>query len=139
MRYPSDLTDRQWELIEPHIPPEQWGGRTRSVDMREVVNGVLYLVRTGCSWRSIPHDIINWSTCRYYYDRFRRDGTWALIHKLLRDAVREKAGRPKEPSAAVLDAQSVKCGGKGGTRGTTLARKCGDASDIWSSTRWAWS
>lgn len=121
--YPSDLTDRQWALIEPHIPPERWGGRTRSVSIREVLNGILYLVRNGCPWRAIPHDLPKWTTCRHYYDRFRRDGTWAVIHKLLRDRVRERAGRAKEPSAAVLDAQSVKCGGKGGPRGTTRARR----------------
>jgi putative transposase len=121
--YPSDLTDRQWQRIEPHIPPERWGGRTRSVDMREVLNGIFYLVRNGCAWRAIPHDLPNWSTCRHYYDRFRRDGTWAVIHKLLREQVREREGRPREPSAAVLDAQSIKCGGKGGIKAMTLARR----------------
>jgi putative transposase len=121
--YPSDLTDEQWKLVEPHIPPERWGGRTRSVDMREVLDGVLYLVRTGCAWRAIPHDLPHWSTCRHYYDRFRRDGTWLLVHKLLRDRVRAREGRPLDPSAAVLDAQSVKCGGKGGRKATTRARK----------------
>ena len=121
--YPSDLTDEQWELIRPHIPPEKWGGRTRSADMREVVNGIQYLVRTGCPWRAIPRDLPGWSTCRHYYDRFRRDGTWRLVHDKLREGVRQRAGRALEPSAAVIDAQSVKCGGKGGPRGTTRARR----------------
>src|SRR5688572_26582774 len=116
--YPSDLTDAQWQLIGPHIPPERWGGRTRSVEMREVVNGIMYLVRTGCPWRAIPHDLPNWNTCRHYYDRFRGDGTWELLNWKLRDAVRARAGRPLQPSAAVVDTQSVKCGGKGG-RGVT--------------------
>jgi putative transposase len=123
MPYSSDLTDEQWELIEPHIPPERWGGRTRSMEMREVVNGILYLVRTGCAWRAIPHDLPNWSTCRHYYDRFRTDGTWDLVHAKLRDEVRRRAGRPLQPSAGVVDSQSVKSGGKGGTRVLTLARK----------------
>ena len=121
--YPSDLTDDQWKLIEPHIPPERWGGRTRSVDVWEVLNGILYLVRGGCAWRSIPHDLPNWNTCRHYYDRFRRGGTWELLNWKLRDAVRAKAGRPLQPSAAVVDAQAVKCAGKGGKRDSTLARR----------------
>ena len=121
--YPSDVTDAQWALIVPHIPPERWGGRTRSVEMREVVNGILYLVRTGCAWRAIPHDLANWSTCRHYYDRFRRDGTWEVAHTKLRDGVRQVAGRPLQPSAAVVDSQSVKAAGKGGTRVSTRARK----------------
>jgi putative transposase len=121
--YPSDLTDEQWKLVEPHIPPERWGGRTRSVGMREVVNGIMYLVRTGCPWRAIPRDLPNWNTCRHYYDRFRRDGTWDLVHAKLREAVRHRAGRPLEPSAAVVDSQSVKAAGKGGTRASTRARR----------------
>lgn len=119
--YPSDLTDEQWELIEPHIPPEKWGGRTREVDMREVLNGILYLVRGGCAWRAIPHDLPNHSTCRHYYDRFRADGTWARLHDALRDRVRAGAGRDPQPSAAVVDAQSVKTTEKGGSTGMTPA------------------
>jgi transposase len=121
--YPSDLTDEQWKLIEPYIPPEKWGGRTREVDVREVVNGLLYLLRSGCAWRAIPHDLPNWNTCRHYYDRFVRDGTWYLVHEQLRDRAREKAGRNAEPSAAVIDSQSVKTTEKGGSAGTTRARR----------------
>jgi putative transposase len=121
--YPSDLTDEQWKLIEPHIPPEKWGGRTRQVDMREVINGILYLLRSGCAWRAIPHDLPNWNTCRHYYDRFVRDHTWSLIHDLLRDKTRSKAGRSIEPSAAIIDSQSVKTTEKGGSRVLMLARK----------------
>lgn len=120
---PSDLTDAQWELVEPHIPPERWGGRTRSVDMREVLDGILYLLRNGCGWRAIPHDLPNWGTCRHYYDRFRKDGTWLLVHERLRDDVRTRAGRDPHPSAAVVDAQSVKTTEKGGYAGTMRARK----------------
>ena len=112
--YPSDLTDEQWQLIEPYIPPERWGGRTRSVDIRQVVNGILYLVRSGCAWRAIPHDLPNWSTCRFYYDRFVRDGTWQLIHERLRERTRWRAGRAAEPSAAIVDSQSVRTTEKGG-------------------------
>jgi putative transposase len=119
--YPSDLTDEQWKIIEPYIPPERWGGRTRSVDMREVINGIGYLLRNGCAWRAIPHDLPNWGTCRHYYDRFRADGTWLLIHERLRDRVREDAGRNPEPAAAVVDAQVVRTTEKGGSAGTTRA------------------
>jgi putative transposase len=113
-RYPSDLTDRQWRLIEPMIPPERWGGRTRSVEMREVFNGILYLNRTGCSWRALPHDLPNTSTVRHYYDRFRRDGTWQRVHDTLRERVRTAAGKESTPSVAILDSQSVKATEKRG-------------------------
>ena len=138
-RYPSDLTDAQWELVEPHIPPEKWGGRTRAVPMREVVNGILYLSRTGCQWRAIPHDLPNWNTVRHYYDRFRDDGTWERVHDLLRADVRVAAGREPTPSAAVLDSQSVKATEKRGRgpRGTTPGRRSATAaSGTSSSTRW---
>src|SRR5687768_2398563 len=99
--YPSDLTDAQWKLIERYIPPERWGGRTRSVDVREVVNAVRYLVRSGCQWRAIPLEFPPWQTVRYYYVRFRADGTWLVIHDRLRERCRWQAGRCSEPSAAV--------------------------------------
>jgi putative transposase len=119
--YASDLTDEQWRLIEPFIPPERWGGRTRSVDVREVLNGIFYLLRSGCAWRDIPHDLPNWGTCRHYYDRFRADGTWLSIHERLRDRTRVMAGRHPDASVAVVDAQSVRTTEKGGSRGTTRA------------------
>ena len=115
--YPSDLTDAQWALVEPYIPPERWGGRTRSVDVREVLNGILYLLRTGCAWRQLPREFPPWGTVHYYYRRFRLDGTWLLVHERLRERVRQKAGRSTEPSAAAVDAQSVKTTEKGGRRG----------------------
>ena len=135
--YPSDLTDAQWALIEPHIPPERWGGRTREVDMREVFNGILYLNRTGCQWRAIPHDLPNKSTVRHYYDRFRDDGTWEAVHDTLRGAVRVAAGKEPTPSAAVIDSQSVKTTEKRGpAAGTTRASTSTAASGTSWSTRW---
>jgi len=136
--YPSDLTDEQWALLEPMIPPESPGGRTRSVDMREVVNGILYLLRTGCAWRHLPHDLPPWGTVHWYYRRFRRDGTWERIHDRLRERVRVAAGRHAQPSAAVLDAQSVRTTEKGGSTGTTRASGSRAASGTWSSTRSGW-
>jgi transposase len=135
--YPSDLTDAQWKLIEPMIPPERWGGRTRQVDMREVLNGILYLNRTGCQWRAIPRDLPNKSTVRHYYDRFRDDGIWRRVHDALRHDVRVAAGREPTPSAAVLDSQSVKATEKRGpAAATTPARRSTAASGTSWSTRW---
>src|SRR5690348_4014634 len=98
--YPSDLTDAQWALLEPLIPPAKPGGRPRRVQMREVVNALFYWSRTGCQWRHLPHDLPPWGTVHYYYWRWRQDGTWQRLHDTLREQVRSKAGRQSSPSAA---------------------------------------
>jgi putative transposase len=123
--YPSDLSDARWSIIAPLIPPAWPGGRHRSVDMREIINGILYLNRTGCSWRQLPHDLPPWGTVHYYYRRFRLDGSWKRIHDKLREKVRRKAGKKPTPSAGILDSQSVKTDAprKGGATATTPARK----------------
>ncbi len=106
--YPSDLTDGQWELIEDLIPPAKPGGRPREVSMREVLNAIMYVLRSGCAWRLLPHDFPKWKIVYYYFWRFRKEGIWQDIHDLLRDELRVREGREASPSAAVLDRQSVK-------------------------------
>ena len=140
--YPSDLTDEQWNLIAPLIPRPKSGrrgGRPRTTDMRAVVNGILYLNRSGCAWRLVPHDFPPWPTVHDYYRRWRRDGTWKELHDALRENVRVEAGREASPSAAVVDSQSVKTAApqKGGRMATMQARKSRAASGTSLSTRWA--
>ena len=134
--YPSDLVDAQWKLIEKRIPAAKPGGRYRSVNMREVVNGILYLARTGCSWRQLPHDFPPWGTVHWYYRCFRLDGTWQKLHDALREKVRLADGRKASPSAAIVDSQSVKTTEKGGLGATMRARRLTVASGTSWSTRW---
>ncbi len=134
--YPTDVTDEHWALLEPLLPPPKPGGRPRSVALREVVNALLYLVRTGCPWRSLPHDLPPWPTVWTYFRTWRNDGTLDQVHDQLRDQVRHVAGRDPHPSAAILDSQSVKTAEKGGRVATTLARRFRDANAILSSIPW---
>lgn len=128
--YPSDLTDEQWRLIEPLIPEPLPGGRPRSVEMRSVVNAVLYLNRSGNAWRMLPRDFGPWSSVYHYFRRFRDDGTWQRIHDTLRARVRRRVGRKPTPSAAALDSQSVNTSAprKGGRTATTRGRNAWAAS-----------
>lgn len=135
--YPTDLTDAQWSRVVQSIPPAKPRGRPRSVDVREVVNGILYLNRTGCAWRLLPHDLPPWGTVHSYYRQFRPTGVWDEIHDRLREDVRVAAGKDRTPSAAVVDSQSVKTTEKGGYTGTTPARRLTAASGTSWSTRWA--
>ena len=106
--YPTDLTDKQWQEISPLIPPAKPGGRPREVDMRQVLNGLFYIARTGCAWRMLPKDYPPQGTVYYYFKTFRRDGVWEHIHDFFRRKVRVKHKRDPEPSAGVIDSQSVK-------------------------------
>ena len=121
--YPTDLTDAEWAIAEPLIPPAKPGGRKRTTDVREVLNAIFYLLRAGCAWRMLPHDFPNWNTVYTYFRNWRQDGTWQELNDALRREVRTQAGRQAEPSAAILDSQSVKTTEKGGHVATTLARR----------------
>jgi putative transposase len=135
--YQTDLTGEQWFLLEPLLPPPKKRGHPRTINMREVLNSILYINRAGCQWRMLPKELIPWQTAYGYFRRFRMDGTWERIHTLLREGVRQKAGREKSPSAAILDSQSVKTTEKGGFAGMMQAKKSMGGNGILSSIRWA--
>ena len=121
LRYPSDLTDAEWKLIEPLIPPAKRGGDKRTVVMREVVNGLMYVLSTGCQWRAIPKDLPPKSTVYDYFDLWTYDGTLDRIHHALYVQCREQEQREASPTAAIIDSQSVKSAEKGGPASTRQA------------------
>jgi transposase len=121
LRYPSDLTDAEWAIIAPLIPPAKRGGNKRTVVMRDVVNGLMYILSTGCQWASLPKDLPPRSTVNDYFCRWNYDGTLDRIHHALYIGCREMAGRENSPTAAIIDSQSVKSAEKGGARLTRLA------------------
>src|SRR6266566_5132812 len=115
--YPTDLTDRQWDCIKELIPSAKPGGRPRTLDMRAVINGILYVVVSGCQWRMLPREYPAWQSVYTYFQQWREDGTWQRIHDTLRAQVRRRAGRHKHPTAGALDSQSVKTTQTPGVRG----------------------
>ena len=140
-RYPSDLTDAEWALVEPLIPPAKCGGRRRSVNLREVLNAIFYVLSTGCQWNALPKDLPPKSTVYDYLDLWDWDGTLERIHHTLYVAVREREGREASPTPAIIDSQSVKGAQKGALRSTPRAtmraRKSRAASGTFLSTRLA--
>ncbi len=134
LRYPSDVTDEEWLLIESHIPPAKHGGRKREVVVREVINGIMYVLSTGCQWRYVPKDLPPRSTLHGYLTRWNGDGTLSNLHHRLVMACRESIGREASPTGCVIDSQSVKSAEKGGPisirTGMTRARKSKARSGI---------
>jgi len=139
LRYPSDMTDAEWAIVEPLIPPSRRGGRRRSVNTREVLNAIFYVLWTGCQWKALPKDLPPKSTVHDYLELWNWDGTLERIHHALYVAVREKEGREASPTAAIIDSQTAKGALKGGLcsilQATTRVRRSRAASGTFWSTR----
>ena len=139
LRYPSDLTDDEWGLVAPQIPPARRGGRPRDVDLREVLNAIFYVLSTGCQWQALPKDLPPKSTAHHYFMLWGWDGTLERLHHALYLATREQEGHEASPTAAIIDSQSAKVAQKGALRLTRRAmmraRRSRAASATFSSTR----
>jgi len=123
LSYDTDLTDAQWQLLEPLIPAAKSGGRPRTISIREVLNAIFYLLRAGCAWRLLPHDFPKWQTVYTYFRRWEAEGIWERLNATLREHIRLKAGRNRQPSAACVDSQSVKTAGPAQERGFDGGKK----------------
>lgn len=122
-RYPTDLSDTEWLVIAPFIPPVKSGGRPALHDRREIMNAICYVLRSGCAWRLLPHDFPPWQTVYHYFRLWRDAGIFERLNHVLREEVRERAGREREPSGAIIDSQSVRTTEKGGSAATMAGRR----------------
>jgi len=137
LRYPSDLTDGEWALVAPLIPPAKRGGRRREVDVREVLNAIFYVLSTGCQWAALPKDLPPKSTAHEYFGLWDWGGTLERIHHALYLAVRDKEGHEASPTAAIVDSQSAKAAQKGGPRWTRRGTMRARRSRVASATSWS--
>jgi transposase len=136
LRYPSDLTDDEWALVKPLIPPAKRGGNRRHVDERGIVDGLMYILSPGCQWRALPKDLPPRSTVHDYFDLWSWDGTLDRLHHALYVKCREQAGREASPTAAIIDSQSVKAAEKGGPRSIRMGTMRARRSRARSATSW---
>lgn len=121
--YSSDFSDAEWQILEPMLPSEKSGGRHRKYPLREIINAIQYLLRGGCAWRLMPHDLPHWRSAYEYFRQWRIDGTWVRIHDNLHEQLRTQMQRHVQPSAAIIDSQSVKTTEKGGLMVTMEQRR----------------
>jgi putative transposase len=133
--YPTDLSDKEWDLLKHLVPEAKPGGRPEKYPKREILNGIFYILRGGCAWRLLPHDFPPWQIVYHYFWVWRQDGTWPVMHDLLRGDVRAATGKYRQPSAGIIDSQSVKTTDKGGSTATIRIKTSTAANVTSSSTR----